>query len=233
MVADALIYHPAVTHYNKYVATTLGRDKVLRLVQYFSRFLSWYLLRTNATQATVTQFAKLKANLGLVRKAMRIGKFVEHFKAAATAYDARSVDPFVRFFTAGRQLGYAGYMSCDTLTYLDAAGVRPSLAAKRLQREAYKFWLAGLSFSVCNGLYALYQSRQQVASQSDDAEKTIEIKAVQKLQSQTQVQLVSDLCDLTIPLSALGYVSLDDGIVGLAGSLSSLLGVLSQWSKTA
>ena len=149
-------------------------------MQYFSRFLSWYLFRTNATQTTVTQFSKLKANLGLVRKAMRIGKFVEHFKAAATAYDAKSIDPFVRFFTAGRQLGYAGYMSCDTLTYLDAAGVRPSLAAKRLQREAYKFWLAGLSFSVLNGVYAIYRSRQEVLQESGDAEKAVELKAVQR-----------------------------------------------------
>lgn len=219
-------------------------------MQYFSRFLSWYLYRTNGTQASVAQFSKLKANLGLVRKGMRIGKFVEHFKAAATAYDAKSLDPVVRFLTAGRQLGYAGYMSCDTLTYLDAAGVRPSLLAKRLQREAYKFWLAGISFSVLNGLYALYQGRQQ-AAQSSEPEKAVEIKALQKYvvvflcfrrgcfadlvnraRSATQVQLVSDLCDLTIPLSALGYANLDDGIVGLAGSLSSLLGVLSQWTKT-
>lgn len=53
-----------------------------------------------------------------------------------------------------------------------------------------------------------------------------------RARSAAQVQLISDLCDLTIPLSALGYVQLDDGIVGLAGSLSSLLGVLGQWSKT-
>lgn len=110
---------------------------------------------------------------------MRIGKFVEHFKAAATAYDAKSVDPFVRFFTAGRQLGYAGYMTADCLTYLDAAGVRPSQTAKKLQKEAYKFWLAGLSFSVLNGLYALYQSRQQI-TQSDEAEKAVHAKTVQK-----------------------------------------------------
>ncbi|GAB7349282.1 hypothetical protein MBLNU459_g8428t1 [Dothideomycetes sp. NU459] len=232
MVADALIYHPAVTHYNKYVATTVGRDKVLRLVQYFSRFLSWYLLRTNATQATVNQFSKLKANLGLVRKAMRLGKFVEHFRAAAAAYDAKALDPVVRACTAGRQLGYAAYMSLDTLTYLDAAGVRPSQAAKRLQREAYKGWLVGLSFSVVNGLYALYRSQQAVQG-SGDAEKAVEAKRVQRERSAVQVQLISDLCDLTVPLSALGFVALDDGIVGLAGSLSSLIGITTQWSKTA
>lgn len=51
--------------------------------------------------------------------------------------------------------------------------------------------------------------------------------------SASQLQLISDLCDLTVPYSALGWVNFDDGIVGLAGTLSSLIGVYSQWKKTA
>jgi hypothetical protein len=49
----------------------------------------------------------------------------------------------------------------------------------------------------------------------------------------SQLQLTSDLCDLTVPLSALNWVNLDDGFVGLAGTLSSLIGVYLQWKKTA
>ena len=47
------------------------------------------------------------------------------------------------------------------------------------------------------------------------------------------VQLVSDLCDLTVPSTMLGYLELDDGLVGLAGTVSSLLGVWGVWQKTA
>lgn len=49
----------------------------------------------------------------------------------------------------------------------------------------------------------------------------------------SRIQLTSDLCDLTVPLSALAWVNFDDGIVGLAGTLSSMLGIYSQWKKTA
>lgn len=49
----------------------------------------------------------------------------------------------------------------------------------------------------------------------------------------TNLQLISDLCDLTVPAAALGYADLDDGIVGLAGTVSSLIGVWSTWKKTA
>jgi len=49
----------------------------------------------------------------------------------------------------------------------------------------------------------------------------------------SRLQLTSDLCDLTVPLSALNWVGFDDGFVGLAGTLSSLIGVYMQWKKTA
>ena len=49
----------------------------------------------------------------------------------------------------------------------------------------------------------------------------------------THIQLVQDLCDLTIPSAALSYANLDDGIVGLAGTASSLIGVWTTWKKTA
>jgi len=60
----------------------------------------------------------------------------------------------------------------------------------------------------------------------------VETKKLQKELMDVRVQLISDLCDLTIPSSALGWVDFDDGFVGLAGTTSSLLGVWSQWRKT-
>ena len=49
----------------------------------------------------------------------------------------------------------------------------------------------------------------------------------------TTMQLISDFCDMTMPTSALGYIGFDDGFVGLACTVSSLIGVMSQWKKTA
>lgn len=51
--------------------------------------------------------------------------------------------------------------------------------------------------------------------------------------SAARIQLLSDLCDLTVPASAMGVAALDDGLVGIAGTISSLIGVWSQWRKTA
>ena len=181
MVADSLVYHPSVAHYLKFVATTVGRDKLLRTLQYFSRFYAWYLFRTNGTPAEIAPFEAIKKQFGLARKLMRVGKNVEHFKAAAIAVDSKNLDPVVKYCAVGRQLGYAGYLSFDAITVLDAAGIRKSPATQRLQREAYRFWMIGLLFSAVSGTYSLYQLRQQQSRiDKKDGEGVVAAKRIEK-----------------------------------------------------
>ncbi|KAF8862229.1 putative peroxisomal membrane protein PMP27 [Acephala macrosclerotiorum] len=234
MVADSLVYHPSVAHYLKFVATTVGRDKLLRTLQYFSRFYAWYLFRTNGTPAEIAPFEAIKKQFGLARKIMRVGKNVEHFKAAAIAADSKSLDPIVKYCAVGRQLGYAGYLTFDAVTVLDAAGIRKSPATQRLQKEAYRCWMIGLLFSTMSGAYSLYQLRlQQSKIDKKDGEGAVATKRIEKERSAINLQLLSDLCDLTVPTSAIGLTNFDDGFVGLAGTVSSLIGVYTQWKKTS
>ena len=91
----------------------------------------------------------------------QLGKNVEHFKAASLAADSKNLDPIIKYCTVGRQLGYAGYLSLDALTFLDVAGIRKSPSTKRLQTEAARFWMTGILFSTVSGVYSLYNLRQQ------------------------------------------------------------------------
>ncbi|GAO19452.1 uncharacterized protein UV8b_06211 [Ustilaginoidea virens] len=237
MVADALAYHPSVAHYLRFVATTVGRDKLLRTVQYFARFYAWYLLRTNAAQAGIRPWDAAKKQLGLTRKMLRVGKNVEHLRAAAAAVaDAkpRSPDGFLRYAAVGRQLGYAGYLTLDAAALPDAAGIRAWAGARTAQAHAYRCWAAGLVFSIAAQLYTQRRLAQREARiDRKDGEGVVESKRIALERRASHLQLVSDLCDLTVPVAALGWVGFDDGFVGLAGTLSSLIGVYNQWKKTA
>ncbi|KAK6211035.1 peroxisomal biogenesis factor 11 [Colletotrichum tabaci] len=234
MVADALIYHPSVAHYNKFVATTVGRDKVLRTLQYFARFYAWYLFRTNGSKTEIAPWDAIKKQFGLTRKIMRVGKNIEHFKAAAAASDAKTTDPVLRYAAVGRQLGYAGYLTFDAATVLDAAGIKKWEGAKKLQKEAFRFWAIGLIFSVVAQTYTLYRLQQREAKvDKKEGEGVVEAKRIALERAASRLQLISDLCDLTVPTSALAWLNFDDGIVGLAGTVSSLIGVYTQWKKTA
>ncbi|KAI4099395.1 MAG: hypothetical protein LQ339_005987 [Xanthoria mediterranea] len=235
MTADALVYHPTVSHYLRFVATTVGRDKLLRTLQYFSRFYAWYLFRSNSPPRVIAPFEAIKKQFAITRKALRLGKNVEHFKAAASAMDdTKPQDEFLRYCAVGRQLGYALYLTLDMATYLDTVGIWKLESAKRLQKEAYRAWFVGLLFNTVAGCYTFWGLRQrEQAVDKADREGVVESKKIERERAATNLQLLSDLCDLTIPSSALGYANLDDGIVGLAGTVSSLIGVWGTWKKTA
>ena len=118
---------------------------------------------------------------------MRIGKFVEHFKAASELYDASgkvridSGQQALQYLAIIRQLGYAFYLSFDLLTVLDAAGIKKSVAAKRWQAQAYKAWLVGLLASAFSGIYSNYMlMRRAKAINEKNGEGKVEAKKVER-----------------------------------------------------
>ena len=179
MVADALVYHPSVAHYLRFAATTVGRDKLLRLLQYFARFYSWYLLRTNGTPDRIAPWDAIKKQFGVVRKVMRFGKNIEHLKAAAVAADAKNMDPVLQYAAVGRQLGYATYLTFDALALPDVLGVRKNPNVKTLTTNASRAWAVGIIFSVVAQAYTLYRLREREAKlDRKDGEGVVESKRI-------------------------------------------------------
>ena len=80
---------------------------------------------------------------------------------------------------------------------------------------------------------ALWRARRSSSTSSWGNSLKDSADTARRERTATNLQLISDLCDLTVPSAALGYANLDDGIVGLAGTVSSLIGVWSTWKKTA
>ncbi|PFH59146.1 hypothetical protein XA68_12749 [Ophiocordyceps unilateralis] len=216
MVADALVYHPSLAHYLRFAATTIGRDKLLRTVHRVSipgPFLSAAALALDRQQRQQQQKQRKNHNTSSIKN-----------------------DPshFLRYVAVARQLAYAAYLSLDALALPDALGLVKSPRTPVIQRQAYRCWAAGILFSIAAQLYSLRLLRRREAGiDRKDGEGVVESKRIAFERSASQMQLLCDLCDLTIPTSALGWVAFDDGFVGLAGACSSLIGIHSQWNKTA
>ncbi|KAG0351608.1 Peroxisomal membrane protein PMP27 [Podila minutissima] len=222
----------------KFTATTVGRDKLYRGIQYFSRFLAWYLSRQGASKETVARFNNLKKTLGLSRKLMRFGKPIEHLEGAALATSVK--DEFLRFCAVAKQLSYAGYLTFDGLIFIDGANVYKFKNIKRYNELANKFWLSGIVFSFLSGLYKTRQvqirmeSAQRGLNHSAESEKSYsrtELKSLALEQNTINKGLLQDGLDMLIPSTGLGYVDLDDGAVGLIGTVTSIMGAQSQWAK--
>ncbi len=60
--------HANVVRWTQFLATTAGRDKACRFVQYFCRLLSYYAAKNTASSAIATRLAKLSAAVGMARK---------------------------------------------------------------------------------------------------------------------------------------------------------------------
>ncbi|KAJ8603394.1 hypothetical protein MRB53_042161 [Persea americana] len=145
------------------------------------RFYVFYLTRLNASKAEIAPYEAVKKSFSTVRKGIRLGKFVEHLKSAAQAVDNVSMDPVLRWCAIGRQLGYAGYLTCDNLGFLDSTGIRKLSDKKKVSELGAKAWLTGISFSTISGIYSLYNLRvKQARIDKTNAEKSVEYKKLEK-----------------------------------------------------
>lgn len=105
-----------------------------------------------------------------------------------------------------------------------------------LQVEALKVWFYSLAVSILLGLYEL----STLPSASSSEIKTTPKSAPQpspsldELQSKRRAiykQLVVDTSDLIVPGHVAGWFPVDAVTVGVAGSISGLLGAHSAWER--
>lgn len=143
----------------------------------------------------------------------------------------------LRYLTVARQLSYFGYLTLDTIGYLASQRIvtlSSPLATARVVRESQRLWLSGIAFSLCHSVLQLQALRQrQLHAVKTEAEGRLAADQLRRERAAVQTQLLLDGCDLLIPASALGYLRLDDGLVGAAGAVSSWIGLKAAWAKSA
>jgi hypothetical protein len=157
---------------------------------------------------------------------MRIGKPLEHAQAAIKALDVS--DPVVRLTAFGRQLGYAGYLIHDMLSWAHTTKVRPFTAPTiaKINQRAARFWLFGLLCSIAGGVWKEINLRQKedslrrVGISEKESDRKAALKTVVAQKNATTYQMVQDLLDVLLPSGTLGYHHLDDGVLGLVGCVN-------------
>lgn len=239
-ISSQLILHPTVSQSIKLGSTTIGRDKLYRAVQYFSRFLAWFLLaRGHKDQAA--RWNALKSHLALARKLLRLGKPMEHLQAALRAVQAYSAaETGEQITTIGRQLAYFGYLTYDTVVWANAVkfiNLKPDTAQK-VNKTSNRFWLAGILLSITHGLLKagrLANEAKKLRSRSGEkdvgaeADREMRQRTLDMARSVTRHQFIIDILDVWIPAANLGLVNLNDGVLGIFGFITSVMALRQQW----
>ncbi|CAA7266560.1 unnamed protein product [Cyclocybe aegerita] len=239
-VASQIIFHPTVSQGLKFGGTTLGRDKTYRAIQYFARFFSWYLLN-KGDKLEAARWTALKGHLGTARKLMRLGKPLEHLQAALRA--SLSSGPFEETLTTvSRQIGYFGYLTYDAIVWANSIkfiALTPE-TSKKAAKRAFQFWFAGIVFSLIHGvLKAGRLARESKAlgeskvwgekDLAEEAARETRLSAVEAARKGNRQQLVIDLLDVWIPATGAELLNVNEGVLGIFGLISSILGAKAQW----
>ncbi|GAB5592708.1 Peroxisomal membrane protein PMP27 [Umbelopsis nana] len=229
----------------KFLNTTTGREKLYRTIQYFSRFYAWHLLRQGASKETIARWNGLKTNLASGRKLFRLFKPIEFGKGAISALNTN--DEILRVGNTLRQIGYFGYYLIEMFVYLHQVGFITLQNHKKISDTGFKFWAGALVFSIASGLYKLKQTQAKIemvkrntrlikASTSEkDAQRAADLKFQEKTlikeKEEATFQLIQDGLDIIIPSSTLGWINVDEGLVGIVGTITSIMGGQTQWKK--
>ncbi|THH07629.1 hypothetical protein EW145_g3260 [Phellinidium pouzarii] len=242
-IAAQVILHPAATQSLKVLGTTLGRDKIYRAAQYFARFYAWFLV-SKGYNIQAVRWNALKSHLATGRKLMRIGKPLEHLQAALKAI--HSTTRFgEKVTTVLRQLCYAGYLGYDMAVWANSARfvTLSKESSEKANRRSARFWVWGIVFSICHGLIKagrLANEAKELRSSSwgekstgSEAERAVRYAAVENDRSSVRYQFIIDLLDVWIPATNVGYVNLNDGVLGIFGLITSLMALRSQWAAVS
>lgn len=237
-VASQLVLHPTVSQSLKILATTAGRDKLYRAVQFFARFYVWLLFSSNGG-ADAARWNALKSHLAVGRKLLVLAKPVEHLQAALRA--TQTTGPLgEQLTTIGRQIAYFIYLSYDAVIWANAIkfiNLSPD-KAQEVNKRANRYWLCGITLSIINSAFKAQRitaeiSRLQHGAIDEKVSSAVDRKAkldgFRVTQAATKQQFVIDVLDFWLPATALGLVNLNEGIIGICGFVTSVLSLQTQW----
>ena len=172
----------------------------------------------------------------------RMGKSLEMIQAAKRAL--RIPDGFLKIVVPLAKIGSSLYLFCDHLIWL----AKMRLWARDEQywsRQAFRFWLFSLIMALMRDAYELvldYRVESQrlktnsktLASSSSSAPTVPStLSSILYNHKALILDVTKNSADIFIPLDRLGLVSLPSGVVGLMGTMSSLIGLYTDWDEQA
>ncbi|KAL2430653.1 hypothetical protein ABEF95_012293 [Exophiala dermatitidis] len=223
-------YFFEVTHW------TLAKDQIGLARRYF-RLFKWIdcFNAAQAEYASINNKPEIKDDKGHAQKSART-----------------SSEDNVRQLLSVSKWSFLGiYLFMEMFTISNALSITSYSWGPALQIESLKFWFYSLAVSFVLGIYDLWllsaaESESQPSTSTstpatENEKATTGAPAPQntkdasaQLSSKRRAiykQIVQDGCDMLIPASIVGWVQLDPVTVGVAGSISALLGASDAWNR--
>jgi len=231
-MVSQILSHPQYSKTVSNLERTVVRDKLARLVQYFSRFLSYYAYRKGFSAEVVSQLKAISGYFSLSRKIFRLGKPIGLFRAVIRELSNHTGSRVKHYANLGRNVGQFGFLGLDGLILLQLVGAHKFKPAqlKTIQTYSNRFWLLSMVSNIVDAAYSSYVETLRIRALSQDVDSSDdEFKLATTERKKQLTVLIWNIVDTVIPSTALGLVAGNDGICGLAGTFTSYLGLLQAW----
>jgi len=231
---------PQVLTFLKWQEATTGRDKVLRLIAYFSKYAIYMMKQHDISPDWQKRLASGASSIGTTRKAIRFFRALEYVQEFLKALNTK--DDVERYLSLFKSFWLTVWMACDHIQYLQKLGYLKLVDLKRIDEYHSKGWFFGLLAGL---LIAAYKFKAAVDENkaaraglnqalSDPAKigaANKALKAGEEKRNKQIMALVKNGTDIIIPAARLGWLPVSDGTVGLAGTVTSIIGIIDSWPK--
>lgn len=221
---------------------TVGRDKIARLIQYLSRAIWDSLEQNELSPIVVDQFKTLEYILSSFRKLLRFGKCLDAFYSSLKSF--HYPDVAIRITLTMGKLSQSLFLLADHIIWLSRTGLFKNINPKKWGKIANKYWLLSIVMNLARDLYEIHRlidlrsscARSgitrgntiplSITSTRDLSRLALHSYSIVLGHKDVAVDTVKNVCDLFIPLTALGYTRLSAKTIGILGVLSSAAGLI-------
>ena len=156
-----------------------------------------------------------------ILSAFRVAKTIDALQGALKSTSVR--DPYIRSCIILSRLSRACYFTYDTINWFMKSGLVNG-DAKKLSLRSASFWFGAVFMCILRDLYELKKYLDQHKEKQQNTDVLIKHLVMNNLS--VIVDLIKNLFDLVIALRLWDKVSVSDGVVGMAGMISSSAGLL-------
>lgn len=152
-------------------------------------------------------------------------------------------DAYIAFTLTITKITQAIFLFTDNIIWLSRAGLLKNLDTPKWTHRSNRYWLLSLIMSIVRDIYEINRIISTSTSYKDLtsclASSLLSIRSTKDITKciasltdfvvtykHITIDSIKNVCDLFIPLNALGYVKISPRFIGILGMISSLMGLI-------
>ncbi|XP_043604376.1 peroxisomal membrane protein 11B isoform X1 [Bombus pyrosoma] len=207
---------------------TIGRDRIIRLLQYGSRAYWYYGQNIRSTQHSAEVLRSLEYTFSSFRKLLRLGRCLDSLYSALKMM--KYPDLTIRAILTLSKIANALFLLTDHIIWVGRVGLY-RVNIEKWSKISNKYWLMGIIMNLIRDIYEIIKifkhKKESVLMRTSKFSYHLwnQCKLLYHLRNHKDVVMdtIKNGCDLCIPLTALGFTKFTPGTIGILGVVSSIV----------